>query len=268
MKFHVYIDRNFSDLATVLLESIRSFSSHEIVVTAFNFDFRFDCDRVAIKRINTPSTFENDRMLRPRLIAQIGEPGIIIDADTVVNWNVDELFELCESDHTILQCQAPCGYGAEKPIEALGLPNPVPHYNCVPMILTKRSQKWLQNGLEHIDELTRVFRSVYGANYFTDDLIFDWLRYLTQETCYLNSCCPDRLLFPLYLGSTSEVMKATGPYSPLYHDRHVSWHMFHGEKDAAKARWMYQELLSRGPEFIKSSPARSRRPRITDVAHT
>jgi hypothetical protein len=262
MKFYIYLDQAYNQVGQVLLDSLHAFSKHEVRVTSINFDFVHSHPGLQVTRINTRDRINYAENLRVSLIAGIQEPGIVLDADSIANWNVDELFDLCELNFPLIQPLAPCGYLNEKDVPELRLKAPAMHFNCVPMILTRNSYQWIQRALSLIEKFKEIHKKIYQGNFIADDVIWDWLRHVTQETCHCNSCSVDRTEFPLYCGTWQDALHVS--HQGVYQGRYVSFQMFHGEKDPSKARSMLEKLKTLGQDFQRNCPIRSRLPKVCE----
>lgn len=106
--FVTFATSNYFSLLEVLLDSIKVFSTRPIVAFGINSDIPFSKEKYPFlikKRINVDLQRINIFSLKPRIIYQSGiRYGIYVEADDIVNYGVDNLFERCKRVHQFPLC--------------------------------------------------------------------------------------------------------------------------------------------------------------------
>ncbi|UJR25606.1 hypothetical protein I4U23_006950 [Adineta vaga] len=98
--FVTYIDNseNYRDLLAQLLISIHHFSTRPVIAYGFNIDLNFDTKkypRLIQRRLNRSDCGESIFFCKIHAIIESKlDYGVQIDADSVVNWNIDLLFDV------------------------------------------------------------------------------------------------------------------------------------------------------------------------------
>lgn len=261
-RFVVFTDEKYLPLCNVLVESLLLFSKADICVVSVNFDFECSDERVMTGRIDVEYTeMCGFSMARLRYLTKLRGHFILLDADTVANWNVDELFSLCDQGYLFLQQPGVCG---QLDLSTSDILRPYPGFiycNTVPLICSNGFSEWLINiwpSIEHFKDLSLQTRQAP----IDDELTLNWLRCASLEKSHITISSPDRQFLAPYIEGMLSIQKLHA--HGMYNGRHVTWHMFHGEKNPLVAREMFNQLKQLGPDFLYWNASRNRRPRIYD----
>ena len=253
-RFVIFTDRPYSLLTSILLDALAVFSKAEVVVFSFGFQFEHSHPRLTVipYELTGSNNFWIERLWR---LANMSGSFIVLDADTVPNWNVDELFTLCNRGHRILQQHGVCGRFYQPDLDFLQVVAAPIYCNTVPLIFSDGGSEWLRAVWGWVDVFRAYHLKSYGSE-INDEWILNWLRCAASETAFTSIGGMDREWLDSYINA--QFRNEGG----LYGGDRITWHTFHGEKDEVKARAMFEKLLDLGPDFLFSNPWRNRAPKI------
>ncbi|MDA1276321.1 MAG: hypothetical protein O2960_20080 [Verrucomicrobia bacterium] len=259
--FVIFTDERYSELCRVLLDGLETFSKAKVIIVSTGFDFRHPHPGMLSVRNDFEFTGMCDfSMRRLDYLKKIPGPFIMLDADMVPNWNVDELFSLCDHCDPSFQQPAVCGFFDPKISKILNPMAGFTYCNMVPLISGKDFSEWLDDLWPSFMECGRIHREIHDGCEIDDEKSMNWVRCMSQKSSRIGIVSSDRFLFPVYL---SDEIGKPEKMGDLYHcDKHVSWHLFHGEKDPEVARKMLEEIKGRGPDFLYRNAWRNRKPKI------
>jgi hypothetical protein len=236
---HAYVafaTQNYFSILKVTLDSHKEFSKQPFIVYGINADIPFSTQEYPLlikRRMDVDLTQEHIFYVKPKVIYHANiTNGVYIEADDVLNENVDTLFEICPIVKNIPFCpihpQDPQNQQAVmQAMEVIAKTTPYVHAahviftsSCLPFI-----QEWYQNCL--------AFGHL-GQNY--DETVLNVLLWKHKATECVGAFDP-------YYGSLQAYLQGRLPtehgYTPAHH---VSFHTLHGCKDAQQSAEIFQVL--------------------------
>ena len=256
------INENYKPLGQVDIDSLIEFSDYDICVNTVNFEWQWTHGRIQSQVITTehdsPATAAFMKI--HALIHSPFEWTIFLDADTVANWNIDELVDICISEdwhcpilhrHPVPQLTVSSNILSE-----FGNPAPCLPYSQSNMIMVAPQAR---NRLRHFeDRLERIIEYNGGRDKQPgyEEQYLNAFLWMTHFRYQLMFCSPVEGSFATYMEGLHRLMER---FYPLYP---VTWHMFHGEKDPIRARSMFEELLKTGSDFQSTHPIRCAQARL------
>ncbi len=254
MKFVVFTDQKYSGLCSILLDSLQCFSQAEVTVYSLGFTFSNPHPKLLVipfERCEGRS-FWMERIYR---LSQESGSFILLDADCVANWNVDQLFSLCNRGYPMMHQPGLHGQFYQVDLDYLQTTEAPIYVNTVPLVFSNGGSERLRQLWPWIEKFNTRNHEVHGAE-IDDERALNFLRCATQENVVMSICGPDRHLFDHYVSCKFDGV------AQKHRGVSVTWHTFHGEKDEAKARAMFETLLHHGSTFLYSNPWRNRVPQI------
>lgn len=198
--FVSYCDEKFEPVIQCLVESLNEFSTRKVIVYSVNFDISFDYPNLIKRRYN--STNKDVIWLNPSIILQAFKDGvnegIFLDADQVVNYNVDDLWEYQKRTNEYPLVEE--GFWFHSILN--GKPNP----NLT--LLEK------YNALDKVQKIPYLQTNLFTFNLKNKDVIKEWEKMCLDETNHFL-CKQEHFIKEETLLNVLYRMKGFTDYIPL-----------------------------------------------------
>lgn len=243
--FITYANSGYFPLVEVLLESVKAFSSHPIVVFGINDDVPFSTDRFPFmvkKRIDIDNLQHHDIIFaKPLVIENAGvRRGVFVDADVILNEGCDVLFKYCDYAINYPLCPIfPWEVNYEgKLMQILNVTKKTMPYVHLPLVVFNESCKpFIQEWVKYTGPEYRPFAPCF------DETVFNVLLWKHGvENWYFNLCDPYYALAYDYLSGGKKQHVQHGYKNWI---GKIDFYLFHGCKEAEEARKILNLLIER-----------------------
>ncbi len=260
-RFIVFANEKYSGVLSVLLDSLECFSNACVHVVCVNFKLPKEYPKFIVDEVTWPDehasdvgTHRIDYLIKHRI-----SNAILLDADCVANWNCDELLTVLDTPGNIRSLAPVAICGAFNPMEAeyFKTDQHFRYINSTPMVVFPKTLDWFSDVWRSWPDLNKVFNDLHAHSSIDDECAFNYLRAMAGERHHMSCCAPDRFMFNIYFDNPSAHLK-----EELYFGQHVTWQFFHGEKDTAVARGMFERMRDAGPDFLYRNPWRNKLPAV------
>lgn len=231
--FVAFATENYFPLLEVLLESLQQFSTRPVVAWGINADIPFSFPHLIKKRLDVPAGTDMYH-LKPRIIRDSGiRYGVYLDADTVVNQEIDNLFALSRlgKHYPICPINSHAHYDEQPLMDALKVTVktiPYIHSSCI-MFSNKCHDfldEWYQAGIRYKDLALH-----------SDERTLNVLLWKHNAHHYAPFCSPFYGMVDCFLAG-QKVPRGFGSLEEFH------YYMFCSCKDPKQAREMLNKLVA------------------------
>ena len=254
----IYTNIKYLHLAQVLVDSLMEFSNYPIEITTTGFDFPKKDARIINKRHDETDKYFSDVCYFKNLyMAAITDfdVSVVLDADMVVNTNIDDLMELAIAHPRPYTLNA--GHGCDPHNQEEGMEYAGVKVKSMPYVYsTYFSCSESKPFLKECWELSQTWKRNHFIPPNTGESILNIMLWANKVTEQVNCWLPYIDVFSHYISQGNEPT----PLDSYYEGKELSYHVWHGQKDEVKARemlnilrWQYQgnPLLKIKPRLLK-----------------
>jgi hypothetical protein len=233
--FVSFATENYFPLLEVTIESIHAFSTRPIIAYGINADIPFDTNkypRLIKRRIDKPANMNIYFEKLNCIIQSNVKYGVYVEADDIVNYCVDELFEHCKKIEKYPLCPIhPQDPNDEWPLMArLGVTEKTNPYVHAHILFSEHCIPFLQECFNLAISLGNI-----GANW--DETLLNVMLWKYKVHNYYLP------VFDPLFGTVNDYLRGVYPRAYITgHTPEVTYHMIHGCKNASQAKNILQIL--------------------------